>query len=326
MRGLADELATTRHPLGDEELVAYIMAGLDDDFGPMVSVVVARVESITPPELYSHMLSHELRRVRHSDGPPGPYSSANATMHGRGGFGGRSNGCGRGHGHGNGRGSGSSNSKPSHARSSDGRPRCQVCLRPSHTANICWYRFDKDFEPKQKTTSVVSTSHGTDQNWYLDSGTTDRITGELDKLTTHDRYHGTDQVRTANGIDMPISRIGSSVTLLFILTFVLIMSFMCLMLLSISFLFIVSTWIIIPILNLILVFSLLRIRTRGMCCFAGHVGAVSTPFLRLSHRLYRSTPQSSFGSPLISGIIDWATHHMRLFVVSFVTIICHVLV
>jgi hypothetical protein len=53
MRGLVDELATTGHPLGDEELVAYILAGLDDDFNPMVSAVVARVEPITPAELYS---------------------------------------------------------------------------------------------------------------------------------------------------------------------------------------------------------------------------------------------------------------------------------
>jgi hypothetical protein len=53
MCGLVDELATTGHPLGDEELVAYILAGLDDDFNPMVSAVVARVEPITPAELYS---------------------------------------------------------------------------------------------------------------------------------------------------------------------------------------------------------------------------------------------------------------------------------
>jgi hypothetical protein len=160
------------------------------------------------------MLSHELHHVCQSDGSPGCYSSANASMRGRGGgSGGCFNGRGRGRGHGNGHssGSGSSNSKPPPAHSSDGRPRYQVCLLLGHTTNICWYLFDEDYELEQKTVAVVSTSHGANHNWYLDSGTIDHITGELDKLTTHDRYHDTDQVKTTNGIGMPISRIGSSV-------------------------------------------------------------------------------------------------------------------
>jgi hypothetical protein len=41
MRGYVDELATTGHSLGDEEFMSYILAGLDEDFDPMVSAVVA---------------------------------------------------------------------------------------------------------------------------------------------------------------------------------------------------------------------------------------------------------------------------------------------
>jgi hypothetical protein len=84
MCGLADELATTGHPLGDEEFVSYVLVDLDEDFDPMVFAVVARIESISPTNLYSQMLSHELRRDRQSfDGTHGSYSSANAVVHGR---------------------------------------------------------------------------------------------------------------------------------------------------------------------------------------------------------------------------------------------------
>jgi hypothetical protein len=46
--------------------------------------------------------------------------------------------------------------------------------------------------------SLASTSQGHDPNWYLDSGATDYITGELERLTTHDRYNGGNQIRTLN--------------------------------------------------------------------------------------------------------------------------------
>jgi histone deacetylase 1/2 len=49
-----------------------------------------------------------------------------------------------------------------------------------------------------------------DTNWYTDTGATDHITGELEKLTVRDKYHGTDQVHTANGAAMRINQIGQS--------------------------------------------------------------------------------------------------------------------
>jgi hypothetical protein len=36
------------------------------------------------------------------------------------------------------------------------------------------------------------TSSNADPNWYMDSGATDHITGDLDKLTKHDTYFGQD--------------------------------------------------------------------------------------------------------------------------------------
>jgi hypothetical protein len=56
-------------------------------------------------------------------------------------------------------------------------------------------------------------SSGVDNNWYTDSVVTTHITGDLDQLTIHDYYPGTDQIHTANGKGMDIARIGKTIIL-----------------------------------------------------------------------------------------------------------------
>jgi hypothetical protein len=51
---------------------------------------------------------------------------------------------------------------------------------------------------------------GADPNWYLDSGATDHITGDLDKLTMNKRYIGNEQIQAANDAGMDIIHIGNS--------------------------------------------------------------------------------------------------------------------
>lgn len=50
--------------------------------------------------------------------------------------------------------------------------------------------------------AVTTNSYGIDTNWYADSGATEHITGELDKLTMREKYHGGDQVHTASSSGM----------------------------------------------------------------------------------------------------------------------------
>jgi histone deacetylase 1/2 len=47
-----------------------------------------------------------------------------------------------------------------------------------------------------------------DTNWYADSGATDHITSNLEKLNFHEKYGGRDQVHTASGTGMSIKNIG----------------------------------------------------------------------------------------------------------------------
>uniref|UniRef100_A0A453KL04 Uncharacterized protein n=1 Tax=Aegilops tauschii subsp. strangulata TaxID=200361 RepID=A0A453KL04_AEGTS len=63
----------------------------------------------------------------------------------------------------------------------------------------------------KKIAPAADVSYGVDTNWYMDTGATNHITGELEKLTLHEKYCGHDQVYTAtNGAGMEISHIGHS--------------------------------------------------------------------------------------------------------------------
>jgi hypothetical protein len=50
---------------------------------------------------------------------------------------------------------------------------------------------------------LATTNYGVDTNWYVNSGASDH--------TVRDKYHGQDQVHTANGSGMEISSIGHTV-------------------------------------------------------------------------------------------------------------------
>ena len=176
--------------------------------------MATRVEPITPSDLFTQLISHE-QRINLRDGEV--QSSANAASKGnrdrgqqgqyRGG-GGRN----RGGGHGNsGRGNGGRG--PSGQQRAPFQPGvvCQLCAKEGHAVINCFKRFDRTFTPPQKSASTAMASYGADSNWYMDSGATDHISSDLDKLTIRDRYMGGDQVHAANGTGMRIEHIGHSI-------------------------------------------------------------------------------------------------------------------
>jgi hypothetical protein len=56
----------------------------------------------------------------------------------------------------------------------------------------CFKRFDQSFFGEEKVAAPATTSNGIDTNWYADSGDTDHITSDLDKLSVQDKYAGND--------------------------------------------------------------------------------------------------------------------------------------
>jgi hypothetical protein len=91
---------------------------------------------------------------------------------------------------------------------------CQICKIHGHSAHDCWWRnqdnsdSDDDRNDKEKGAHAA---YKIDTNWYTDSGATHHLTGELNKLSVHERYKGHDRVHTAEGTGMSISHIGNSV-------------------------------------------------------------------------------------------------------------------
>jgi hypothetical protein len=73
-------------------------------------------------------------------------------------------------------------------------------------------RFDINYTGEHRNASAaVSTSYDVDTTWYADSGATDHITADLQKLTICDNYLSHDQVHITNGSCMAIDQVGDSV-------------------------------------------------------------------------------------------------------------------
>jgi hypothetical protein len=53
MKVLGDEMAVAGRPMDDEELIEYIITGLDEEYTPLVSAICARDESVSLSEFYS---------------------------------------------------------------------------------------------------------------------------------------------------------------------------------------------------------------------------------------------------------------------------------
>jgi hypothetical protein len=136
MKVLGDEMKAAGRPLDDEELVEYILTGLDEEYTLLVSTLCASVEPISINELFSQLLNFETRVSPFSNDH---FCSANSMgrgrggtrgrggIHGRGGHGsnpergGFGRGGGRGHGHGN----------------NEDVVICQVCGKRNHTTAEC---------------------------------------------------------------------------------------------------------------------------------------------------------------------------------------------
>jgi len=73
-KALADEMAAAGKKLDDDDLISYILTGLDKPFDPVVSAVSLRVEPLSVHELFTQLVNHEQRIGLRAGGS---YSSAN---------------------------------------------------------------------------------------------------------------------------------------------------------------------------------------------------------------------------------------------------------
>jgi hypothetical protein len=169
-----------------------------------------KTESLTLDDFYAHLLAFEARQQQ-SQAETRLNIGAQANFAGRG-------GPQRGRGRGTppaGRGARGRGGPPFQGRgrgpssSTSNRPQCQICGRTGHTAIKCWYRMDESYQEEHPSAAVATTSYQVDPNWYTDTGATDHITSDLDRLALREQYHGGETVQVGNGTGLEIMHIGS---------------------------------------------------------------------------------------------------------------------
>lgn len=96
------------------------------------------------------------------------------------------------------------------SRSSDQRrrrPQCQLCSKPGHEAINCWHRANQTDYPSRRPppqrqihlTQSNSPSTLVDPSWYVDSGATDHVSPDMQRLNIAEDYRGTDKLQVGNG-------------------------------------------------------------------------------------------------------------------------------
>ncbi|KAK1626197.1 hypothetical protein QYE76_000512 [Lolium multiflorum] len=218
MKALSDSLTSIGMPLRDDEFISSLLAGLGEEYDALFEVVNARTTPIQIRDLFSQLQATEQRKLaqRRTHGGAAHYPAAHAAASTPAGPVAAWTA----------RGSPRPSAplpktapSPTAPKPTVGRGSvvCQLCGVPRHTASRCYKRFNRDFlgigndgrDTEKKLSMAMTASHASssgapqvaDPAWYADSGATHHITHELDKLTSREPYHGTDQVHTANGSD-----------------------------------------------------------------------------------------------------------------------------
>jgi hypothetical protein len=221
IKSLADEIALIDHPISDDDLTPYVLHGLGPEFREIAAPIRAQEKSLVFEELHDMLVGHESYLRRMEAAAQQLMAAANFTSHR---FANKDNAFSasqqtRGSNRGNG-----SFRQPGQHRPSNGsfrdrqrnnnlgrpitnrhfQPKCQYCDQLGHTAKIC---------PKLQSFAMIANCAGSldaqDNKWLIDSTASHNITGDLQNLSIHSKYDGTDEVLLGDGTGLAVTYIGS---------------------------------------------------------------------------------------------------------------------
>jgi hypothetical protein len=141
MKEYVDKMVAVGKKLDDDDVVSYILAGLDADYNGDVENVSAIVDPISISDLFAQLLTAEARVESQHQAT----MSANVVARGGGSFRGRRGNCDGGHASRGGFGQGYG-----HGHGTGEKPTCQICEKIGHSARRCWKCFDREFKLEEK--------------------------------------------------------------------------------------------------------------------------------------------------------------------------------
>uniref|UniRef100_A0A2N9G9A2 Integrase catalytic domain-containing protein n=1 Tax=Fagus sylvatica TaxID=28930 RepID=A0A2N9G9A2_FAGSY len=222
----ADDLALLGASLDEEEITDKILDGLGDEYKELVRAVQARDTSITFEELHEKLLNFEVSLQSTPLEPHHFPATANPTYR-------TNNKSWR---PSQPQGTTTTNWRPSYnstnrspagtTTGSRNPPRpylghCQICRIQGHTAKRCpSFRLvpvqnsPTSNSPQQGTPwqpqAHLATHPSTTPSWLMDSGASHHVTSDLDNLSLHTPYIGTDDIMIGDGSNLPITHTGST--------------------------------------------------------------------------------------------------------------------
>jgi len=169
IKGYVDELAGVGVPVRHEEHVDAILEGLPSDYAPIVSMIESKKRMPSIAKIEALPYGHETRLVRYNrDTQMLASPSLNYTQgysYGSSYKGNDSGGSRGGYGRSNGgrntsfdRGGGRGGSERGRGGGRFANFQCQICLKYGHTANVCHFRSDMNFQPHESLTFVDPTT------------------------------------------------------------------------------------------------------------------------------------------------------------------------
>lgn len=210
-RSIADSLAEDLTPVSDKDLINYILNGLDASYGAFTSAFLMKSDNATVDDLVGHLLQEEARlelettRQASLQVPPVSMPSLQANAASRSHH--RSIPYSRSSGN-------SSTNYKVPTQQSDQRRRwvqCQICNKQGHEAIDCWQLGNQADYPSRRpnpkdptkqayTANYSSPSAVIDPNWYFDTGATDHVSPDLNKLQVSDPYTGEEKLQVGNDL------------------------------------------------------------------------------------------------------------------------------